>query len=85
MDGVSLSLGLRPLPGLTVAKQPDNSGHVRVVLVLPLDEDVLAGVDDDGPWQTIHADVQGAETQGKRKKKTMKSRSHVRNFTIKAW
>lgn len=48
---------------LTVAEQPDDFGHVRVVFIVSLDEDVLAGVDDHGPRETLHTDGQRAGAQ----------------------
>lgn len=41
---------------LTVSEQPDDSGHIWVVFIVSLDEDVLAGVDDGGPRETLHTD-----------------------------
>lgn len=46
----------RTLDKLTIAEQPHHSGHVRVVFIISFDEDVLAGVDDGGPRETLHAD-----------------------------
>lgn len=45
---------------LTVAKQPQHSGHIGVVFIIALDEDVLAGVDEGGPGETLHPDGQRA-------------------------
>lgn len=48
---------------LTVTEQFDHFGHVRVVFIVPLDQDVLAGFDDGRPRETLHTDGQRAEAQ----------------------
>lgn len=48
---------------LTVSKQPEDFGHVRVVLIVALNEDVLARGDDRGPGETFNTDGQRPATR----------------------
>ena len=46
--------------GLTVSEKLRDFGHIRVVLVLSLDEDILTGVYDRGTRQSLDTNVQRA-------------------------
>ena len=70
---------------LTVTEQFDHFGHVRVVFIVPLDQDVLAGADDGRPRETLHTDGQRAEAQTDRRDVSFQRKTLELHHKIQIW
>lgn len=62
-----VSCWLKHLPRLTISKQSDDLGHIRVVFIVSFDEDVLTYVNDRSLRETVHVDGQRSAMDTKQK------------------